>query len=92
MKKFFYKVAKGDSVLGLGNRFSVPHQSLIIKNNLAREINEGDVLYLEQTNGYKISPLEDYESVSKKLNLSVEYLRSQNPNFNYVFYGLIIKI
>ena len=46
-EEFFYRVKKGDSVLSVSLKLKVPFTLLIADNNLFREIEEGDLLYIK---------------------------------------------
>ena len=93
MKKFFYRVSKGDNVYLLCQKFCAPTFSLIAKNKLFCDVEEGDIVYIEcDENSYKVGLGESFYSISKKLGVSEEYLKSINATTPYLFYGLVIKI
>ena len=91
MKKFFYRVQKGDSVISLSNRFSVPTCDLIKDNALKGEIEEGDVLILSPCeDAVFVSPHENAETIFKRTGKDGEKMLKSN-NFLYFFYGLVLK-
>lgn len=93
MKKFFYRVKDGDTVLELSKRFSVPACTLICDNGLKKEVSAGDVIMISpQEFTYVVSPMQTYLDVSNITGKSVEQIKELNPNLPYLFYGLIIKI
>ncbi len=64
----------------------------VIKDNcLKEEIKEGDILYLESEDRktYMVKPMDDYESLSKKLCVDENYLKEINY-LPYIFYGINI--
>ena len=93
-KKFYYRVLEGDSVFSIANRFNIPVNLLIYQNNLKEEVCLGDLLYLEVENYtlYSVQPLETFESLAKKFNLSKQRLIEKNNNLPYIFYGLKIFV
>lgn len=93
MEKFFYRVGKGDTVIGLSARFGVPPVAIIADNDLKREISEGDILYIENRAGklYNTEPFDTMESVAERFGVSPEDLKDAN-GVDYLFYGLKIII
>ena len=93
MKKFFYRVKEGDTLLSLARKFSVPFSLIIKKNNLHAEISVGDLLYIESPDciTYAVQPFDTAESVGKKFNVSPQKILLDNGVY-YLFYGLIICI
>lgn len=93
MKKFFYRVQCGDSVLSISNKFSLPFYDLIAKNNLKAEVQKGDLLVIESSSStYKVKPMQTYFDIAKEVGKSVEQLKILNSNLNYLFYGIIINV
>jgi spore germination protein YaaH len=93
MKKFFYRVVEGDTVFSVSRSFKISITTLINLNSLTAEISAGDILYIE-TDGslvYSVQPFDSYYSVAKKFCVSESKLRADN-NFDYIFYGLSLKI
>lgn len=91
MKKFFYRVKAGDTVLSLSDKFCVPTCDVIRENNLSAEIKEGDVLIISPLkNAYKVRPFESETEVAEKLGVDSETMLSYN-GFPYFFYGLVVK-
>ena len=93
MKKFFYRVQKGDSILSISNRFLVPFYDLIAKNNLKAEVQAGDLLVIECPNSvYKVKPMQTYFDIAKEVGKTGEQLKILNANLTYLFYGIIINV
>lgn len=93
MEKFFYRVNSGDGILSLSARFNVPPLTIIKDNNLAREISEGDVLFIRKTAGrtYTAEPFDTLDEVAEKFNIPPDKLAEIN-GAEYLFYGLTIVI
>jgi len=93
MKKFFYRVKTGDSVLSISSRFNLSVRSLILKNNLTCEVEAGDMLCIEVSvdKPYFVNPTDTAKSVAEKFGVSEEELLSKN-GVPYLFYGLTIRI
>lgn len=93
MKKFFYRVGKDDSVLSLAERFNALPTVIIKDNAISEEIKEGDVLFIEETDGktYTVQPFDTFQSVGEKFNVSPERIAEIN-GVPYLFYGLKIII
>ena len=91
MKKFFYRVKYGDTIISVSNTFSVPTLCLVKDNFLKSEIEAGDIMIIEKhENIYKVNATDTLDSVSKKLCVSPERLSFLNGGITYVFYGLIL--
>ena len=93
MEKFFYRVNDGDSVFSVAERFNVSVTALIKQNNLSKEIEAGDLLYIETEpcTLYKVRPEDTALSVAKRFGTSEQKILSDNA-VPYVFYGLTIKV
>ncbi len=93
MKKFFYRVKKGDSVLSLSSKFFIPTGDIIYLNNLTSEIEEGDMLYLisDEKHCYKVLPTDTANSIAEKFKLNKDDLLYAN-RLAYVFFGEVVKI
>lgn len=93
MKKIFYRVVKGDSVLSIAQQFNLSVTSIIKTNNLTCEVEEGDILYLQcgEYRLYKVQPTDTLCSIAKKFNVS-EHDILLNNCIEYVFYGLTIMV
>ena len=95
MTKFFYRANEGDTVFSLSKKFSIPPVKIIKINMLKKEIQAGDLLYLQtenvSTKKYTVQPFDTLESVSKKLAVDKQKIISLN-GVEYLFYGLIIEI
>ena len=93
MEKFFYRVQTGDTVIGLSAKFNVPPVKIITDNALTGEIEDGDVLFIEETLGtvYMVKPFDTVESVAERFHVLPELLKEIN-GVDYLFYGLKIII
>ena len=93
MKEFFYRVIKGDSVVGISAKFNLPIITIIEDNHLTEEVAEGDILVLRKENWqtYKVEAREDINAVCKKFNISREEFATLNK-IEYVFYGLLVYV
>lgn len=92
MKKFFYRVGEGDTVFSLSQKFSVPVGIIISLNNLTKEIECGDMLYIEKDCGQTVYSVGLYEtafSIGQKFGISPSVLLKKN-RLPYFFYGLTI--
>ena len=93
MKKFFYRVNKGETVLSVSEKFGIPPTVIIGVNALNKEIEEGDVLFIEETGGrtYDVQPFDTLNGVAEKFGVLPEALKTLN-GVDYVFYGLDLII
>lgn len=93
MKKFFYRVGQGETVLSLSQKFSIPVCILIKDNALKEEILAGDLLLIKQEQGktYMVKPTDTLESVCNKFCINENELLEKN-GVSYIFYGLNLKI
>ncbi len=93
MKKFFYRIQQGQTVLSVSQKFSIPVCVLINDNALKEEIAEGDLLIIKryQGEGYRVSPSDTLQSVCKKFGVSEQELLNKN-GVPYIFYGLNLII
>ncbi len=94
MKKFFYRVEKGDRILNISQKFNIPFCKIILQNGLIREVSEGDLLYLEQdeTNTvYTVKPTDTLEKISERFCVKKEEIIEKNGT-DFVFYGLKIYL
>lgn len=93
MKKFFYRVQEGDSLIGIANKFNISVFSLIVDNQLCEEVSNGDVLFIDSEHKtYAPLPMEDFNCVSKKIGVPTDELKRLNVNIPYLFYGVRINI
>ncbi len=94
MKKFFYRVQEGDSVLSVSERFGTPVIKIISLNNLSREVETGDMILLEEDGGgtYTVQPNDSLECILEKFHICESEFIEKNGKVDYVFYGLKIKI
>jgi LysM repeat protein len=93
MKKFFYRVNSGDTVLGIAERFNIPVTKIIKTNNLSCEVLEGDMLYLEceDCHLYKVQPTDTLQSIAQKFCTTEQGILDEN-GIEYIFYGILIKV
>ncbi len=93
MKKFFYRVAEGDSVLNIAERFNLPMTAVIKDNNLVREVECGDLLLIQPCDRalYKVQATDTVQGLSKRFNVAEQKILQDN-GLNYIFYGLNIKV
>ena len=93
MKKFFYRVGAGETVISLAARFGVPPIAIINSNGINSEVSEGDVIFIEETGGeiYTVQPFDTLNSVAEKFHLLPEKIAEINC-VDYLFYGLKIII
>ena len=93
MKKIFYRVNEGETLLSVCEKLGVPPVVVIKENNLKSEIASGDLLYIEQTDCfiYKVTPFDTIKSISQKFGVSEEKILSDNK-VPYIFYGLNLII
>lgn len=93
MKKIFYRVDSGETILSVSGKFRAPVSQLILDNDLKEEIEAGDLLVinLSEQDVYTVCALEDYKIISKKLGVSENELKQVN-NLPYLFYGVKIII
>ena len=94
MEKIFYRVRKNQNLLEISNRFNVDVFSVILDNNLVSDVEDGDLLIINKTDGitYSVTPSDTLESIAKKFNTTKESLLHKNRSIPYVFYGIKIKI
>ena len=83
---------KGDGVLSLSQKFCVPTFDLIRDNNLNKEIEEGDILFMNcPDNVYCVRPQDTEESVAQRFGVTSKDILEKN-GIAYLFYGLVIKL
>lgn len=93
MKKIFYRVLDGDSIISVSQKFFVPVFDLIYENNLKKELQKGDIIIITRPNNYYVvKPFDTLESVATKFGLTPEKLSFINGGIPYVFYGLVLKV
>lgn len=91
-EEFFYRVKKGDSVLSVSLKLKVPFTLLIADNNLFREIEEGDLLYIKREGVFYTAQLGDsFESIACKFNTTAQEIMRKN-RVEYLFYGLTLSV
>ncbi len=94
MKKFFYRVGESDTLQSVAARFNEPAGKIIAENCLVREIEEGDMLYIEREDGffYTVRPQDTLFSLSEKFGVPPEKILCDNKT-PYLFFSqrIIIK-
>lgn len=93
MEKFFYRVQKDEKLLTVCLKFSLCPEKVIKDNKLSREIEAGDILYIEKPTGrvYVAQLFDTYQTIAKKFGVSEQDLREKN-GVEYVFYGYPVII
>lgn len=94
MKKFFYRVQKGDGLLKLSHFLSVPVGVIIAKNSLTAEPIEGDILYIERDESLKthvVGVNDTLQSLALAYRTTPEKILKDNA-VDYLFYGLKIYL
>jgi LysM repeat protein len=94
MKKFFYRVEVGDSLVKVAKKLDVPIHVIIKQNNLIREIEAGDLLYLEipfSAKTYIVKPCDTIKSIAKKFNKSQREILDINM-IDYVYFSMLIYV
>ncbi len=94
MKKFFYRVNKGDDLFSVCRKFNLSPLKVIYDNNLVEDILEGDLLYIEKSQFalYSAKPFDTLKSISQKFNVSEQRLKEINGNLPFVFYSLMVNV
>ena len=93
MKKIFYRVNSGDTLLSIAERFNIPATKIIKTNNLSCEVLEGDMLYLEieDCRLYKVQPNDTLSALANRFCTTEQAILDEN-GIDYIFYGLLIKV
>ena len=93
MKKFFYRVQKGDLLCSIANKFNACLFKLIKENCLKEEVRGGQLLFIEMEESelYEILPSDTIYSLCKKFNKSKDEILIENQ-IEYIFCGLKIKV
>ena len=95
MAKFFYRVDKDETLISVCNKFNLPPLKIIKLNNLKKEIEQGDLLYVESFPDnailYKVQPLDTVEKIARKFGVDKNELLQKN-GVPYIFYGLVLEI
>lgn len=94
MTNFFYRVDNGDTLVSIAQTLKVAPFKLIKLNNLKKEVEQGDLLYIEKPKNsklYKVQPLDTLESIAQKFCVDKTELLLKN-GVEYIFYGLIIEL
>lgn len=92
MKKFFYRVVDGDSVMSVCQKFNCSAGSLIFNNNLKKEVSAGDILLVEKCdNLYFVKPTDTLSAICKRFNKGEQEILDKN-HIPYLFCGIYIEI
>ena len=92
MKKFFYRVLEGDSLVNLCQKFNCSLGKLVFNNNLKKEISAGDILLIERCdNLYYVKPTDTLKELAKKFKKSEQAIL-ENNHLDYLFCGIYIEI
>lgn len=93
MKKFFYRVTEKDNVFSVAEKFGLSVCALIKLNELYRDIEEGDILYIESgfSKSYKVRLTDTLRSVAEKFGKKESEILVEN-GVPYIFYGLTITV
>ena len=92
MKKFFYRVLEGDSVISVCQKFSCSVGKLIYNNNLVKEISAGDILLVEKCdNLYLVKPTDTLSTIAKRFKLNEQEILDKN-HLPYLFCAIYIEI
>lgn len=88
MKEFYYRVQAGDCLMSVCRRFSAPPEEVIKENNLEREIEEGDIIYVSHAGEakYVARTGDTYFMLANKIGASASRLKELN-GAEYLFYG-----
>ena len=94
MTNFFYRVETGDTVFSISVKLGVSPCSIISQNNLKKEVEAGDLLYIVKDPDcklYTVQPFDTPELLAERFFTTPERLLEKNA-ISYLFYGLIITI
>ena len=92
MKKFFYRVIEGDSIISVCQKFKCSVGTLIYNNNLKKEISAGDILLIEKCdNLYLVKPTDTIKSLAKKFNKKEQEILDKN-HLPYLFCAIYVEI
>ena len=91
-EEFFYRVKKDDTLLSVSVKLKVPFTVIIADNNLFREIEEGDLLYIKKEGRFYTVALGDtFESIASRFYTTVDEIKRKN-RIEYLFYGLTLSV
>lgn len=92
MKKFFYRVIDGDTVISVSQKFNCSVGSLIFNNNLKKEISAGDIILIEKCdNVYFVKPTDTIKNLAEKFNKTEQEVLEKN-HLSYLFCGIYIEV
>ncbi len=83
----------GDTVMGLSSKFGVPVCEIIRQNLLKKEVEVGDLLFIERSDKtpYIVKPCDTLENLAKKFGVTKQSILVNN-GVEYLFYGLVVYI
>lgn len=90
-KIWYYRVKKADEkylIKDFVKRFNFSNEAFIRLNPYLERLTAGKILFMPPSSKYYhiVGPLENFESISKMYNCSIEYLKTLN-NTNRIFIG-----
>ncbi len=93
MKKIFYRIDKGDTVISVSRAFNVPASLVICDNNLIKEVSEGDLIVIKKREErlYSVGLTDTSKSVAQKFCMSEEEFLKINK-VPYIYYGMIVIV
>lgn len=95
IEDIIYFVKSGDTIISIAEKFCVRVEDLVLDNDLPidSKIEVGDILWIRKRNIalHIVKPLDTFESLSKKYNVSVNHIKSIN-NITTLFIGQKIII
>lgn len=90
--EFIYSVEQNETITSISKKFSTTENLIILDNNLTKEVEEGDKIYIKRYNSvYTVCPLDTLESVCNKFNITKEDLLFENK-ITYIYVGERIVI
>ncbi len=90
--EFIYTVEVGETISTIAVKFSTTENLIITDNNLKKEVEAGDKLYVKRyKNVYTVCPLDTLDSVCEKFKISKEDLLFENK-ITYIYAGERIVI
>ncbi|MBE7086874.1 MAG: LysM peptidoglycan-binding domain-containing protein [Clostridiales bacterium] len=80
MKKFFYRVQRGETLFDITNRFNLPITVIIKLNGLKEEVQKGDLLYIEEKDAplYVVKPTDRIDELAKICNKTKDEILEEN--------------
>lgn len=87
-----YKVEGNETMNEISLKFNI-EPSILYEFNDIKEIEKGDLIFIPKKNLaiHIVSPCETLESIAKKYDVSIDYIKSKN-NITNLFVGLKLYI